>query len=127
MIQLVGYHIWLQDEQHKRITSADVEEGVQAAKRRLGSTIHAVSLSDLSNVDKTFLAHMASRETPAAMATITASMGVSGSYANQYRRRLIEAGIIEATAYGQVDFAIPYLKEYLQEHIVHEYLGERDA
>jgi hypothetical protein len=124
MIQLVGYHIWLQGEQRKRITTADVEEGVRVAKRRLGSTIHAVSLSDLSNVDKTFLAHMASGETPAAMATIATSMGVSGSYANQYRRRLIEAGIIEATSHGQVNFAIPYLKEYLQEHIVREYLGE---
>jgi hypothetical protein len=127
MIQLVGYHIWLQNEQRERITKADVESGIVAAKRRLGSTIHAVSLNDLSNVDRTFLAYMASGTTPAPISTLAERMGVSGSYANQYRRRLIEAGVIESAAYGQVDFAIPYLKEYLEEHIVHDYIENTDT
>jgi hypothetical protein len=124
MIQLVGYHIWLQHEQDERISSADVENGITAAKRRLGSTIHSVSLSDLSKIDRTFLACMAQGETPVATSEIAERMGVSASYANQYRRRLIDAGIIESAAHGQIDFSIPYLKDYLKEHIAHDYLGD---
>ena len=33
-----------------------------------------------------------------------------------YRARLIEAQVIEDRGYGLVDFAIPYLREYLREH-----------
>jgi predicted MarR family transcription regulator len=122
MIQLVGYHVWLQNEGKKEISGKDVKVGIQAAKRRLGSTIHAISLSDLSNVDRTFLTHMATSDTPITVSDMAQKMHVSGSYISQYRKRLIESGIIVSTAHGEVDFAIPYIKEYLQEHIASDYI-----
>jgi len=127
MIQLVGYYCWIQNEKRKTISSGDVEEGIATAKRRLGSTIHSVTLKDLSRVDKTYLAYMASGETPVSSTEIAQRMGVSISYASQYRRRLIAAGVIEPYAHGQVDFAVPYLKDYLQEHIVSDYLDSAET
>lgn len=43
-------------------------------------------------------------------------MGKDVKYASIYRTHLIEAQVIEDRGYGKVDFAIPYLREYLREH-----------
>ncbi len=34
-----------------------------------------------------------------------------------YRRRLVDAALIEAPSCGMVGFAIPYVREYLIEHV----------
>ena len=36
-------------------------------------------------------------------------------YASQYRLRLIAAELIESSSHGYVDFALPYLREYLRD------------
>ena len=36
-------------------------------------------------------------------------------YANNYRSRLIEEHIIKAVGRGKVDFAVPFLREYLRQ------------
>ena len=33
-----------------------------------------------------------------------------------YRKRLIDAGLIEPCGYGKLAFAIPYMREYLLAH-----------
>ncbi|KFI97315.1 hypothetical protein [Bifidobacterium stellenboschense] len=43
-------------------------------------------------------------------------MGKSVKYAGRYRMRLLEVQVIVDKGYGKVDFAIPYLREYLREH-----------
>jgi hypothetical protein len=126
MIQLVGYHVWRQNPDVKTISNDDVEAGIIAAKRRLGATIHSVSLRDLSEVDRTFLAHMAIGKTPVTMAEMIKRMSVSKGYANAYKTRLIEAGVIETVARGKIDFAIPYLKDYLRDHVIQTYLNKKD-
>lgn len=40
--------------------------------------------------------------------------GGSSDYAQKYRRRLIDAGVIEAPRRGEVSFAVPYLGDYLR-------------
>ena len=40
---------------------------------------------------------------------------VSSAYVQTYKRRLMQAGVIESPGRGLVRFAIPYLKKYLQE------------
>lgn len=40
-------------------------------------------------------------------------MGVTVDYAQKYRKRLMDAGIIEASRRGFVRFAVPYLMSYL--------------
>ncbi len=48
---------------------------------------------------------------------IAKRMGQTDSYASQYRRRLIERGIIELSSRGKVRFALPLLQEYLPEYL----------
>jgi predicted MarR family transcription regulator len=52
------------------------------------------------------------------MTDIQQRLNVDDSYGSQYRLRLIAADLIEATGYGRVDFTLPYLREYLREHVV---------
>jgi hypothetical protein len=54
---------------------------------------------------------------PSSTAAVAARMDKDAHYANAYRGRLIDAGVIEAAGRGYVDFAIPYLREYLRSHL----------
>jgi hypothetical protein len=116
LIQLIGYHIWRQHSNHRGISTADVDTGLAAAHRRLGTLVHAPILKDLSHVDRTFLVAMAQDDGPATQRDIAARLGTTGTYASQYRLRLIQAQIIHATQHGKVDFAISSLREALREH-----------
>ena len=48
------------------------------------------------------------------MADVAERMGVTSDYAQKYRRRLIDAGVIESPRRGYVAFAVPYLADYLR-------------
>lgn len=115
LIQLVGYHVW-RKAAGTTIDLDAVEAGVPAARKRLGSTVHETSMADLSEVDRTFLVAMAQDEHTSRMRDIAERMGVTLQYAGVYRERLLRAGMIDAPRRGVVQFAIPYLGEYLREH-----------
>lgn len=118
LIQLVGYHIWRLSKQNMIDVSA-ANQGVAAAKKRLGDTVHAPALSELSAIDKTYLVMMARDEGPSSTGAIADRMGESAQYANQYRQRLIDAGIIAPAAFGRVEFTIAGLRDYIRQHAVH--------
>lgn len=124
MIQLVGYHVW-RKANGDVIDQAAVAEGVPAARKRLGSTVHATALADLSGIDRTYLLAMAQDDGPSRTGEVARRMDESPYYAGQYRLRLIDAGIIEATGHGYVDFAIPYLREYLRDHAARYEMASR--
>lgn len=116
MVQLIGYHLW-RSAHGDRVDLDAVEAGVSAARRRLGSLVHETALKDLSDVDRTFLMAMSLDEGPSRMGDLLRRLGgVAPQYGNTYKNRLIEAGMIETAGYGKVDFALPYLRDYLREH-----------
>lgn len=120
MIQLVGYHIWqVAKRSHPAdptVNEADAVQGIAKALARLGDTVHGPELDTLSPVDKTYLLAMAQDDGPSSTSAIAERMGKDMGYAGTYRTRLLEAQVIEECGYGKVDFAIPYLREYLREH-----------
>jgi len=59
---------------------------------------------------------MAHDDGPSKMADIQRRLDADVNYASQYRLRLIAAELIHSTRHGYVDFALPYLREYLREH-----------
>jgi hypothetical protein len=115
LIQLIGYQLW-RSTSHPHIAVPDAEQAVSAARRRLGSLVHETALNDLSDVDKTFLMAMSHDNGPSKMSDIIKRMGVVPQYANTYRMRLLEAGMIGMSARGRVDYALPYLRDFLREH-----------
>lgn len=120
LIQLVGYHIWRQNPDGAAISVADVDDGITAARRRLGSLVHEPALADLPGVARTFLLAMAHDDGPSKMSDIAARLNVDANYASQYRLRLIASELIASVGYGRVDFTMPYLRDYLRTHVVAE-------
>lgn len=117
MIQLVGYQVWRKaTSDHIDINAANV--GVEQARTRLGSLVHAPALRDLSDVDRTFLASMASDDGPSKVSNLARRMQKEPGYVGVYRARLLAAGVIRSVRFGEVDFAIPYLRDYLRDHVV---------
>lgn len=118
LIQLVGYHAWstAAGTEENIISQSSAERGIQKARRRFGALVQEPALSQLSQVDKTFLSAMAIDDGPSKMADVIERMRVSRDYATMYRSRLLAAQLITAPGYGVVTFALPYLREYLREH-----------
>lgn len=119
MIQLVGQ--WSFHYAQGDVIEADAaERGIAKAQRKLGQLVHEPALADLSDVDRTYLAAMARDDGPSRTAEIAERLSVSPQYANQYRRRLMEAEMILPVKTGYVDFELPYMRDYLREHIVND-------
>jgi len=116
LIQLVGYNVWRLHPDRAVVSVDDVERGILAAQRRLGSLVLAPSLADLSDVDRTFLLAMAQDDGPSRMSDLAGRLNVDSNYAGQYRLRLLAAELIESAGHGKVTFAMPYLRDYLREH-----------
>jgi hypothetical protein len=116
LIQLVGSQCWRVRRHADSINLADAKTGVANARRRLGSLVHAPAFEDASPVDKSFLLAMAKDDGRSKMADIAERLGVEKEYAGVYRRRLIDAEVIEEAGHGYVDFTLPYLRDYLREH-----------
>lgn len=116
MIQLIGLHTWRANPAAAVIDTDQATRGVEQARRKIGQLVHAAALSDLSNVDRSFLAAMAHDEGPSRIGDIADRLGVDTDYAGQYRLRLIAAEVIEPRGYGYVDFTLPGLRDYLREH-----------
>ncbi|BDR54238.1 ATPase AAA [Bombiscardovia apis] len=120
MIQLVGYNIWRVANRHAAenpvVTEEDASKGIEDARRRLGNTVHGPELDGLSQVDRTYLLAMAKDDGPSFTAEIAKRLKQSQTYANIYRTRLLDGDFIKNAGWGRVDFAIPYLRQYLREH-----------
>lgn len=113
MVQLVGYQCWRRATDGI-VDAAVVTDAVPVARRRLDTNVHEAALADLSDGDRQFLVAMAEDDGSSRTGEIAVRLGREVRYASVYRARLIEAGVIEPTSYGMVDFTIPYLREYLR-------------
>ncbi len=115
-IQLVGDQVWRKAGAASEITLVAAQEGITAARRRLGQLVHAPALATASDVDKSFLIAMAQDDGASLLGDIAKRLNVDSNYAGQYRLRLIALELIAPAGYGRVQFALPYLRDYLREH-----------
>lgn len=119
LVQLIGDIAWRRSPENTPISLADAEYAYRRARRSMGSFIFAPSLSGLSDIDRSFLAAMVHDDGPSKLSDIRRRMGsVDSGYASMYRQRLLDAGVIVRAGHGKVSIALPYLREYLREHIV---------
>ncbi|MBP3089268.1 ATP-binding protein [Corynebacterium sp. sy017] len=118
MIQLVGQAAFHMRE-NQSISVEAAEQSIQRARRKLGQLVHEPALSDLSYTDRAFLACMAQDDGPSQLTDIAQRLGKTAQYISNYRRRLINAEMITPTANkGEIDFSLPYLRDYLREYAV---------
>ena len=79
-------------------------------QRGMGKTALLLELSDRAQKEGFVVARCGGTVTTA---KLQAKLGKKGPAIQPYRKRLLEAGIIEAPRRGELVFAVPYLAEYL--------------
>jgi DNA-binding MarR family transcriptional regulator len=113
LLQLVGYHVLRVLGDAPEMTATAVALAAGNARRDLADTVYAPALRGLSETDKRFLAAMAVDSGPSRVRDIRQRTGMTKANAQQYRARLIAAGLITPSARGEVEFVLPYLNDYL--------------
>jgi len=116
LIQLVGDQVWRKATGEGEIDLPGANAGVDAARRRLGQLVHAPALAEASDIDKSFLLAMSADNGPSQIRDIQTRLGVDKNYASQYRLRLLALELVQPAGRGRLDFALPYLRDYLREH-----------
>lgn len=114
MLQLVGHNIVERANESGALTARQVEEAVSHAQADFENDVCKTTLAALSDVDVAFLKAMIPDEGMSAISQIAERMQVKQDYAQKYRRRLIESGVIESPRRGKVAFAVPYLADFLR-------------
>lgn len=120
MMQLVGYYSWLESHKQDTIDEAAVDAGIARAKTEMISSVLEYTYLDLSQGDKLFLEAMLDEAQDIPLKTIAAKMGVGSNYASQYKKRLLEQGVISEYYPGYVRFDLPVFKEYFTQRRAEE-------
>ena len=113
MLQLVGYRSWEASAGEPEITASHAEAGVALARRDMESRVLKTALDELSEVSIRFLGAMMEDGRASSTADIAGRLQRSSGYVSTYKRRLMEAGLIEEAGRGKVRFALPCLRGYL--------------
>lgn len=114
MLQLVGHAITIRTSDSGQIGSSKLEEALTSAMSDFENDVCETTLVALSDKDVEFLGAMAQDKDASRVSDVAERMGVTVDYAQKYRKRLMDAGIIEAARRGFVRFAVPYLMSYLR-------------
>ena len=113
LMQLIGYYIIQYTEEGGTIDGAIIDKAEKAAMGDMDDNVFKPILSPLSDNDKIFLKAMARCGGIVTTAKLQTTLGKKGPAIQPYRKRLLEAGIIEAPRRGELVFAVPYLEDYL--------------
>lgn len=113
LMQLIGYYVIQYTPTHGVVTDAIMDKAEKAALGDMDKNVFEPILNPLSDNDKLFLTALARCGETVTTAKLQAELGPQGPAIQPYRKRLIEAGVIESPRRGELVFAVPYLSEYL--------------
>lgn len=114
LMQLVGHNLVSRVPAGGAIDASILDQALQASREDFENDVCRTTLAALSERDGDFLAAMAQDSGPSKTAEIAQRMGVTVDYAQKYRKRLIDAGVIVAARRGEVAFDVPFMADYLR-------------
>ena len=114
MMQLIGYFITKYADVEGNVADEVLERAISVARQQFISDVCETTLKPLSDVDISFLKAMSTDEGASNITELAKRMNVSNEYAQRYKRRLIDAGVIVQPRRGEVEFDVPRLSEYLR-------------
>lgn len=117
LMQLIGYYVTQYTQEGETVTAAVMDEAERAAQRDMEDNVFRPILNPLSDNDMVFLRALARCRGTVTTARLQAALGRKGPAIQPYRKRLLEAGVIEAPRRGELVFAVPYLAEYLEKSL----------
>ena len=114
LMQLIGYYLVLYTESSGKISAESIKKAENAAYHDLENNVFQPLLAPLSDNDRIFLQAMAGLGERVSITDLQKALGEKGPAVQPYRKRLLDAGVIEAPRRGELTFAVPYLAEYLR-------------
>lgn len=117
MLQLVGYRSWNAAGAAKTIDVNAIERGVRLAQEELEERIFDATITELSRGDRMFLQAMTVDKELTHRSDLTQRLGKSSGYISTYKKRLLEAGVIEEPEPGVFRFALPGFRDYLLQKV----------
>jgi hypothetical protein len=114
LLQLIGYYLLSYTGTKTAITGETVKLAIGSAKHDLIANVYKPALKPLSRMDIDFLAAMSEDDEYSAIADVKNRMGASAATVQQYRARLIEAGVVAPVKRGELTYTIPYMKDYFR-------------
>ena len=115
MMQLIGFRSWEEHPESEVLSADDFDNGIHLAREEMRSRIFEATYRELSNGDVAFLEAMLADEEESRIADIADRLQWSSSQVAQYRRRMLEAGIIGERRRGVIGFDMPFFREFLLE------------
>ena len=112
LMQLVGHYL-VSYADDGVVDSDAYEEALRSAHGEFADDVCAATVAGLSAGDVAYLKAMGQLGGSCRTSDVAANMGVTPDYGQQYRRRLLDAGVIKAPRKGWVCFDVPFLADYL--------------
>jgi hypothetical protein len=114
LLQLIGYYILKYANGGSQISDEIVSRAIKSSKHDLIEGVHKACLNPLSDKDIEFLKAMSKDKEVSSISEMQKRLGESQGYIQQYRKRLIEAGVIASERRGKLEIVVPFLGEYLR-------------
>lgn len=112
--QLLGYLVWKEAQENKIINQDLINRILPEYLLELDQNAYTKIFDSLSRQDKNFLYAMAqSDKNRVQIKEIRERMERPSNFVANYRRRLLDDQVIEASNYGEVTFILPYFKEFV--------------
>jgi hypothetical protein len=113
MLQLVGYYSYELRGAKPLIDDEVVAYAVETASRELADRVYDATYFELSDADKDFLFAMLEDDGPTRQSDMAGRLDRPSGHVSKYKKRLLQAGVIDERARGQLEFCLPGFKEYL--------------
>jgi len=113
LMQLIGYYMIQYTPRDEVVTDDIMNKAEKAAMKDMDDNVFKPILTPLSDNDRIFLQAIAHCGGTVTTSKLQAKLGKKGPAIQPYRKRLIEAGVIESPRRGELVFAVPYLADYL--------------
>ena len=113
LMQLIGYYLIQYTPKGESVTDDIMNKSEKSAMKDMDDNVFKPILAPLSDNDRVFLEAIARCGGTVTTAKLQEQLGKNGPAIQPYRKRLIEAGVIEAPRRGELVFAVPYLADYL--------------
>lgn len=113
LMQLIGFYIIQFTPDGGTVDCIIMNKAEKSAMEDMDDNVFKPIISPLSNNDRTFLLAMARCGETVTTSELQSVLGEDGPAIQPYRKRLIDAGVIEAPRKGELIFAVPHLADYL--------------
>ena len=113
LMQLIGYYVIQYTPEGGVVSENVMAKSEKAAMKDMEDNVFKPIISPLSDNDRVFLQALARCGEIGTTDKLQAELGKNGPAIQPYRKRLIEAGVIEAPRRGELVFAVPYLADHM--------------